>query len=233
MEKITVLVVEDEVKLLQTLSDFLTMNNYKVYQAADGLSGIQEYTIHRAEIDIVLLDVMLPFADGYEVLKRIRLSSNVPVIMLTAKEEVEDQIKGFSCGADDYIIKPYTLSVVKMHIEAVLKRFGHGQDVLYAGDVRIEVNAKKAYVKDVFVETTPKEFELLYILVRNQGTVLTRDFILDNVWGYHYAGDVRTIDTLVKQLRKKLGNGSYIRTVYGVGYCFEVEGNEKENEKEN
>ena len=116
-----------------------------------------------------------------------------------------------------------------MHIEAVLKRFGHGQDVLYAGDVRIEVNAKKAYVKDVFVETTPKEFELLYILVRNQGTVLTRDFILDNVWGYHYAGDVRTIDTLVKQLRKKLGNSSYIRTVYGVGYCFEVEGNEKEN----
>ncbi len=227
MDKITVLVVEDEGKLLKTLSEFLRINNYKVYQAADGLSGIQEFSTHRAEIDIVLLDVMLPFADGYEVLKRIRLTSNVPVIMLTAKEEVEDQIKGFSLGVDDYIIKPYTLSVVKMHIEAVLKRLGHGQDVVYAGAIRLEVNAKKVYVNDVYVETTPKEFELLHILVKNRGTVLTRDFILDSVWGYHYVGDIRTIDTLVKQLRKKLGELSYIRTVYGVGYCFEVEGNEK------
>lgn len=227
MENITVLIVEDEDKLLKTLSDFLQMNHYKVYQAADGLSGIQEFTSHREEIDIVLLDVMLPFADGYEVLRRIRLSSNVPVIMLTAKEEVEDQMKGFSCGADDYIIKPYTLSIVKMHIEAVLKRLGYNQDVLFAGAVKLEVNAKKVYVNNVYVETTPKEFELLHILVKNRGTVLTRDFILDNVWGYHYVGDVRTIDTLVKQLRKKLGELSYIRTVYGVGYCFEVEGNEK------
>lgn len=227
MEKITVLVVEDEDKLLKTLSDFLRMNDYKVYQASDGLSGIQEFTSHKGEIDIVLLDVMLPFADGYEVLRQIRLTSNVPVIMLTAKEEVEDQLKGFSCGADDYIIKPYTLSIVKMHIEAVLKRLGYNQDVLYAGAVKLEINAKKVYVNNVYLETTPKEFELLHILVKNRGTVLTRDFILDNVWGYHYVGDVRTIDTLVKQLRKKLGEASYIRTVYGVGYCFEVDGNEK------
>lgn len=227
MEKITVLVVEDEDKLLKTLSDFLRMNDYKVYQASDGLSGIQEFTSHKGEIDIVLLDVMLPFADGYEVLRQIRLTSNVPVIMLTAKEEVEDQLKGFFCGADDYIIKPYTLSIVKMHIEAVLKRLGYNQDVLYAGAVKLEINAKKVYVNNVYLETTPKEFELLHILVKNRGTVLTRDFILDNVWGYHYVGDVRTIDTLVKQLRKKLGEASYIRTVYGVGYCFEVDGNEK------
>ena len=96
-----------------------------------------------------------------------------------------------------------------------------------SGAIRLEVNAKKVYVNDVYVETTPKEFELLHILVKNRGTVLTRDFILDSVWGYHYVGDIRTIDTLVKQLRKKLGELSYIRTVYGVGYCFEVEGNEK------
>ncbi len=227
MEKITVLVVEDEMKLLKTLSDFLTINKYTVYQASDGLNAIQEFNAHQEEIDIILLDVMLPFMDGYEVLKQIRLSSNVPVIMLTAKEEVDDQLKGFSCGADDYIIKPYTLSVVKMHMEAVLKRLGYGQDLLYAGNIRIEINAKKIYVENEYIETTPKEFELLYILVRNQGKVLTRDFILDNIWGYHYAGDMRTIDTLVKQLRKKLGEVSYIRTVYGVGYCFEVEGNEK------
>lgn len=227
MEKITVLVVEDEMKLLGTLSDFLVINNYKVYQAADGLNAIQEYNTHREEIDIVLLDVMLPFLDGYEVLKQIRLTSNVPVIMLTAKEEVDDQLKGFSCGADDYIIKPYTLSVLKMHMEAVLKRLGYGQDILHVGNIRIEINAKKVYVEDQYVETTPKEFELLYLLARNQGKVLTRDFILDNIWGYHYAGDMRTIDTLVKQLRKKLGKVPYIRTVYGVGYCFEGDGNEK------
>lgn len=229
MEQTTVLVIEDEVKLLKTLSDFLVLNHYNVIQASDGLNGIQQFMSHNTEIDIVLLDVMLPFVDGYEVLKRIRLCSNVPVIMLTAKEEVEDQLRGFSCGADDYIVKPYTLSLVKVHMEAVLKRFGHGQDFLYAGDIKLEVKAKKVYVKNAFVETTPKEFELLHILIRNEGTVLSRDFILDNVWGYNYAGDVRTIDTLVKQLRKKLGDTSYIRTVYGVGYCFEVRGNEKEN----
>ena len=229
MDKATVLLVEDETKLLETLSDFLEINHYNVIQATDGLDGIQKFHAHRSEIDIVLLDVMLPFTDGYEVLKQIRLCSNVPVILLTAKEEVEDQIKGFSYGADDYIIKQYSLSIIKLHIEAVLKRFGHGEDFLYAGDVKIEVKAKKIYVKDVFVETTPKEFELLHLLIRNQGTVLTRDYILDTIWGDYYVGDVRTIDTIVKQLRKKLGGASYIRTVYGVGYCFEVEGNEKKN----
>lgn len=173
MDKATVLLVEDETKLLETLSDFLEINHYNVIQATDGLDGIQKFHAHRSEIDIVLLDVMLPFTDGYEVLKQIRLCSNVPVILLTAKEEVEDQIKGFSYGADDYIIKPYSLSIIKLHIEAVLKRFGHGEDFLYAGDVRIEVKAKKIYVRDVFVETTPKEFELLHLLIRNQGTVLT------------------------------------------------------------
>ena len=218
MDGATVLLVEDEAKLLETLSDFLELNHYHVIQATDGLDGIQKFNTHQTDIDIVLLDVMLPFVDGYEVLKQIRLCSNVPVILLTAKEEVEDQIKGFSYGADDYIIKPYTLSIVKLHI-----------DFLYAGDVKIEVRAKKVYVKDVFIETTPKEFELLHILIRNQGAVLTRDYILDTVWGDYYVGDVRTIDTLVKQLRKKLGDTSYIRTVYGVGYCFEVKGNEKKD----
>lgn len=198
MDKATVLLVEDETKLLETLSDFLEINHYNVIQATDGLDGIQKFHAHRSEIDIVLLDVMLPFTDGYEVLKQIRLCSNVPVILLTAKEEVEDQIKGFSYGADDYIIKPYSLSIIKLHIEAVLKRFGHGEDFLYAGDVRIEVKAKKIYVRDVFVETTPKEFELLHLLIRNQGTVLTRDYILDTIWGDYYVGDVRTIDTIVK-----------------------------------
>lgn len=222
------MIIEDEKKLLQTLADFLVMNHYQVYTAEDGLKGIQQFMEHRGEITCVLLDVMLPFADGNEVLKQIRLYSNVPVIMLTAKEGVEDQLESFSHGADDYIVKPYSLAVVKMHLEAVVKRSGQERDFLTAGDIRIEVEAQKVYVKDVFVETTPKEFEVMHYFVKNEGTVLTRDQILDSVWGYHYVGDTRTIDTIVKQLRRKLGEVTYIRTVYGVGYCFEGKGNDKE-----
>ncbi len=228
MEKITVLIVEDEKKLLKTMADFSTMHGYQVYTAEDGLKGIQQFQAHSREISCVLLDVMLPFMDGNEVLRQIRLASDVPVIMLTAKEEVEDQLKSLSCGADNYIVKPYSLAVVKMHIEALLKRYRQEQEILSAGDIRIEVGSQKVYVRDVFVETTPKEFELMQFFVKNEGVVLTRDHILDSIWGYHYVGDTRTIDTIVKQLRKKLGNVSYIRTVYGVGYCFEGKGNEKE-----
>lgn len=228
MEKITVLIVEDEKKLLKTMADFLTMHGYQVYTAEDGLKGIQQFQAHSREISCVLLDVMLPFMDGNEVLRQIRLASDVPVIMLTAKEEVEDQLKSLSCGADNYIVKPYSLAVVKMHIEALLKRYRQEQEILSAGDIRIEVGSQKVYVRDVFVETTPKEFELMQFFVKNEGVVLTRNHILDSIWGYHYVGDTRTIDTIVKQLRKKLGNVSYIRTVYGVGYCFEGKGNEKE-----
>lgn len=228
MEKITVLIVEDEKKLLKTMADFLTMHGYQVYTAEDGLKGIQQFQAHSREISCVLLDVMLPFMDGNEVLRQIRLASDVPVIMLTAKEEVEDQLKSLSCGADNYIVKPYSLAVVKMHIEALLKRYRQEQEILSAGDIRIVVGSQKVYVRDVFVETTPKEFELMQFFVKNEGVVLTRDHILDSICGYHYVGDTRTIDTIVKQLRKKLGNVSYIRTVYGVGYCFEGKGNEKE-----
>jgi DNA-binding response OmpR family regulator len=221
MEKTTILVIEDEKKLLKTLKDFFELNQYQVYTAEDGLEGIQQFKAHSKEISCVLLDVMLPFADGNEVLKQIRLISNVPVIMLTAKEEVEDQLKSLSYGADNYIMKPYSLAVVKMHIEALLKRFRQEQDFLTAGEIRIETGAQKVYVRDEFVETTPKEFELLHFFMKNEGIVLTRDQILDSIWGYHYVGDTRTIDTIVKQLRKKLGDSSCIRTVYGIGYCFE------------
>lgn len=221
MEKTTILVIEDEKKLLKTLKDFFELNQYQVYTAEDGLEGIHQFKTHSKEISCVLLDVMLPFADGNEVLKQIRLISNVPVIMLTAKEEVEDQLKSLSYGADNYITKPYSLAVVKMHIEALLKRFRQEQDFLTAGEIRIETGAQKVYVRGEFVETTPKEFELLHFFMKNEGIVLSRDQILDSIWGYHYVGDTRTIDTIVKQLRKKLGDGSCIRTVYGVGYCFE------------
>ncbi len=228
MEKTTILIIEDEKKLLKTLADFLILHGYQVYTAEDGLEGIRQFKAHNGEINCVLLDVMLPFMDGNEVLKQIRLSSDVPVIMLTAKEEVEDQLKSLSYGADNYIVKPYSLALVKMHIEALLKRCRQEEVFLSAGDIRIELGPQKVYVKDELVETTPKEFELMCFFVKNEGVVLRRDYILDSIWGYHYVGDTRTIDTIVKQLRKKLGDISYIRTVYGVGYCFEGKGNEKE-----
>ena len=212
MKKTSILVIEDEKK-------------YQVYTAENGLEGIQQFKVHSEEISCVLLDIMLPFMDGNEVLKQIRVFSNVPVIMLTAKEEVEDQLESLSHGADNYIVKPYSLAVVKMHVEALIKRFRQEEEFLTAGNIRIEIAAHKLYVNDIFVETTPKEFELMLFFMKNEGVVLTRDHILDSIWGYHYVGDTRTIDTIVKQLRKKLGNISCIRTVYGVGYCFEGKGN--------
>lgn len=228
MKKTSILVIEDEKKLLKALTDFFTIHEYQVYTAENGLEGIQQFKVHSEEISCVLLDIMLPFMDGNEVLKQIRVFSNVPVIMLTAKEEVEDQLESLSHGADNYIVKPYSLAVVKMHVEALIKRFRQEEEFLTAGNIRIEIAAHKLYVNDIFVETTPKEFELMLFFMKNEGVVLTRDYILDSIWGYHYVGDTRTIDTIVKQLRKKLGNISCIRTVYGVGYCFEGKGNETE-----
>ena len=225
MKKTSILVIEDEKKLLKALTDFFTIHEYQVYTAENGLEGIQQFKVHSEEISCVLLDIMLPFMDGNEVLKQIRVFSNVPVIMLTAKEEVEDQLESLSHGADNYIVKPYSLAVVKMHVEALIKRFRQEEEFLTAGNIRIEIAAHKLYVNDIFVETTPKEFELMLFFMKNEGVVLTRDHILDSIWGYHYVGDTRTIDTIVKQLKKKLGNISCIRTVYGVGYCFEGKGN--------
>ena len=173
----------------------------------------------------MLLDLMLPFAGGLEVLKDIRLRSNVPVIVLSAKETVEDQIQGFAYGADDYITKPYSLAVVKAHVEAVLKRAAGEPDVetISCGRITLELEGKRVLVDGKRVEATPKEYELLEFFCRNEGRVLTREQILDQIWGFDYDGDTRTIDTMVKQLRKKIGNPAYIRTVYGVGYCFEGE----------
>lgn len=221
----TVLVIEDEKKLLQTMADFLRLNSYKVFMAGDGLEGLRCFRQHEEEIDLVLLDLMLPFAGGLEVLKDIRTRSNVPIIVLSAKETVEDQIQGFAHGADDYITKPYSLAVVKAHVEAVLKRATGGQnsEMLNCGALTLELEGKRVLVNGKRVDVTPKEYELLEFFCRNEGRVLTREQILDQIWGFDYDGDTRTIDTMVKQLRKKTGNPAYIRTVYGVGYCFEGE----------
>lgn len=220
MSKPTVLVVEDERKLLHTLKDFLTINGYRIIQAEDGEQAIEKFKEFMHTIDIILLDIMLPKKNGYEVLKEIRRTSTVPVIMLTAKAAVEDQLEGFESGADDYITKPYTLSIIKVHIEAILKRAGKLKETMEYGNIRLELKSQNVYYNNEYIETTPKEFELLQYFMENQGIVLNRDQILDAVWGYYYVGDIRTVDTLVKQLRKKMKDSNCIRSVYGVGYVF-------------
>ena len=221
MNKIKILIVEDEPKLLKTLEDFLGFQDYLTEKAMTGNEAVAVFKEKKNEIDLVLLDLMLPDISGYTVLKEIRKISEVPVIILSARSAVADQMSGFEKGADDYITKPFSLALVKLHIEAVLKRAGIRRDILVYEKLQIDRMSQKIYVKDKIIETTKKEFDLLLYFVEHQGVVLDRNKILDAVWEYDYTGDIRTIDTLVKQLRRKLGEEcNYIHTVYGVGYIF-------------
>ena len=221
MNKIKILIVEDEPKLLKTLEDFLGFQDYLSEKAMTGNEAVAVFKEKKNEIDLVLLDLMLPDISGYTVLKEIRKISEVPVIILAARSAVADQMSGFEKGADDYITKPFSLALVKLHIEAVLKRAGIRRDILVYENLQIDRMSQKIYVKDKIIETTKKEFDLLLYFVEHQGVVLDRNKILDAVWEYDYTGDIRTVDTLVKQLRRKLGEEcNYIHTVYGVGYIF-------------
>ena len=221
MNKIKILIVEDEPKLLKTLEDFLGFQDYLTEKAMTGNEAVAVFKEKKNEIDLVLLDLMLPDISGYTVLKEIRKISEVPVIILSARSAVADQMSGFEKGADDYITKPFSLALVKLHIEALLKRAGIRRDILVYENLQIDRMSQKIYVKDKIIETTKKEFDLLLYFVEHQGVVLDRNKILDAVWEYDYTGDIRTVDTLVKQLRRKLGEEcNYIHTVYGVGYIF-------------
>lgn len=227
MKKLEILVVEDEPKLAQTISDFLTIQNYKAEKKLTGNDALEYFRKNKQKVDLILLDLMLPDISGYTVLKEIRKISDVPIIILSARSAVADQMSGFEKGADDYITKPFTLSLVKMHIEAVLKRAGKLRTLVEYKDLQADVTAQLLFYKEKHIETTRKEFELMVYFMEHPGVALPRNTILDAVWEYDYTGDVRTIDTLVKQLRKKLGEEcSYIRTVYGVGYIFGEEKHE-------
>ena len=228
MKKIEILVVEDEPKLAQTISDFLKIQNYEVEIALSGNQALDYFRQNKQKVDLILLDLMLPGISGYSVLGEIRKISEVPVIILSARSAVDDQMRGFEKGADDYITKPFTLALVKMHIEAVLKRAGKLRTMLAYKELELDINGQYLYYRGKYIETTKKEFELMAYFMEHTGIVLPRNTILDAVWEYDYAGDVRTIDTVVKQLRKKLGDeGNYIRTVYGVGYIFGEDVSEK------
>lgn len=219
-----VLMVEDDNKLREVLTKFLSRNDYEVLAAENGKVGLKLFYENSKNLDIVLLDGMLPDIDGVDVLKEIREHSQVPVIMLTARESEEDQLNGLNNGANNYITKPFLMKVLLVHMDKLIQRNGNEDtDVIEKGALKLEKQFRKAYINGEFVDTTPKEFDLLVYMCENEKVVLKRENILDAVWGFDYDGDMRTVDTLVKQLRKKMTDKyPYITSVYGVGYRFEV-----------
>lgn len=224
--KKTILIVEDEEKLRTTVTDFLKLYDYDIIKAKDGEMAIRQFEENINRIDLVLLDIMLPVFDGQYVLKKIREVSEIPIIMMTAKSGDYEQIKSFGNGVDDYIKKPFMLAVLKARVEAVLKRAYKEKDIveeLEAGKLKLDCKARKIYVDGSYIVTTPKEFDLLSFFIKNQNVTLKREQILDAVWGVDYDGTYRTVDTIIKQIRIKLGEECpYIKSIYGIGYIFEI-----------
>ena len=224
-EKYIILLVEDDEKLRRTLEDFLQATGFEVMEARDGQEALDIYFSNNQKIDLILLDGMLPKVDGYDVLKQIREYSDVPIIMLTARESEEEQLEGLENGADNYITKPFLLKVLKAHMEALLRRNNRKRgEKIERGEIQIEKESRKVYLNGELLMMTPKEYDLLSYFIENENIVLSREVILNAVWGFDYSGDIRTVDTVVKQLRKKMTERApYIQAVYGGGYRFEVE----------
>ena len=224
MEKIKILVVDDEERMQKLLKDFLKMKDYEVLLAGNGEEAIDLF-FKEISIALIILDVMMPKMDGWTALKTIREHSKVPVIMLTARSEENDELKGFDYGADEYISKPFSPKILVARVEALLRRSGvQKEELLEVGGIVIDEAAHSVSVDGKPVELSFKEYELLQYFVENKGIALSREKILNNVWNYDYFGDARTIDTHVKKLRAKLmDKGEYIKTVWGMGYKFEVE----------
>ncbi|OUB72079.1 DNA-binding response regulator [Bacillus thuringiensis serovar zhaodongensis] len=212
-----ILVVEDDQEIQELIKQFLMSQQYIVEVASDGLAGMKQF--NKQSFDLILLDVMMPNLNGFEVAKMIRSQSTIPIIMLTALEEEQDQMKGFDLGIDDYMTKPFSFHVLLRRVEAVLRR-SYEQSInnhLVFKEIDVDCDAYKVYVNEVEIPLTTKEFEILQLFVRNEKKVLTRENIIEKVWGYDYHGETRMIDTHIKNIRKKL-NTSYIKTVKGIGY---------------
>ncbi len=224
MDKVKVLVVDDESRMRKLVHDFLSKSNYEVVEAADGEEAIDIFYENK-DISLIILDVMMPKMDGWEVCKQIRKDSNVPIIMLTAKSEERDELQGFECGADEYISKPFSPRILTARVDALVRRTYNfdSADCIEIGGIVIDKAAHTVKVDGQEIELSYKEFELLTYFVENKGLALSREKILNNVWNYDYFGDARTIDTHVKKLRKKMGEkGDYIKTIWGMGYKFEM-----------
>ncbi|HHK5548874.1 TPA: response regulator transcription factor [Bacillus thuringiensis] len=217
MKNYHILVVEDDQEIQELIKQFLMTQQYKVIVASDGLEAMKQF--NKQSFDLILLDVMMPNLNGFEVAKMIRSQSNIPIIMLTALEEEQDQMKGFDLGIDDYITKPFSFHVLMRRVEAVLRRSNNQStdNHFVFRELHVDGDAYKVYVNKVEVPLTTKEFEILQLLLQNEKKVLTRDNIVEKIWGYEYAGDTRMIDTHMKNIRKKL-DIPYIKTVKGIGY---------------
>ncbi|PEV24180.1 response regulator transcription factor [Bacillus thuringiensis] len=217
MKNYHILVVEDDQEIQELIKQFLMTQQYKVIVASDGLEGMKQF--NKQSFDLILLDVMMPNLNGFEVAKMIRSQSNIPIIMLTALEEEQDQMKGFDLGIDDYITKPFSFHVLMRRVQAVLRRSNNQStdNHFVFRKLHVDGDAYKVYVNKAEVPLTTKEFEILQLLLQNEKKVLTRENIVEKIWGYEYAGDTRMIDTHMKNIRKKL-DIPYIKTVKGIGY---------------
>lgn len=225
MERLKILVVDDEARMRKLVKDFLVKSGYEVLEAEDGEKAVDIFMMVK-DISLIILDVMMPKMDGWQVCREIRKDSKVPIIMLTAKASEADELKGFELGVDEYISKPFSPKILVARVEAVLRRSNTTilEDVIVAGDIIVDKSAHQVKVDGKEIELSYKEFELLTYFIENQGIALSREKILNNVWNYDYFGDARTIDTHVKKLRNKLGDKGmeYIKTIWGMGYKFEV-----------
>ena len=224
MERIKILVVDDESRMRKLVRDFLEREGFRVLEAADGLEAMDLFYQDK-DIALIILDVMMPNMDGWQVCREVRQTSKAPIIMLTARSEERDELQGFELGVDEYISKPFSPKILVARVTAILRRVNalDAGQVIKAGGISIDKAAHQVKIGEKEVELSYKEFELLSYFIENQGIALSREKILNNVWNYDYFGDARTIDTHVKKLRKKMGEkGDYIRTIWGMGYKFEI-----------
>ena len=223
MDKLKILVVDDESRMRKLVRDFLVKQNYDVLEAGDGEEAVDIF-FREKDIALIILDVMMPKMDGWQVCREIRAYSKVPIIMLTAKSDERDELQGFDLGVDEYITKPFSPKILVARVEAILRRSNllTSEDIISAGGIELNKSAHQVKIDGKDIELSFKEFELLAYFMENQGIALSREKILNNVWNYDYFGDARTIDTHVKKLRNKLGEkGELIKTIWGMGYKFE------------
>ncbi|MEI3191628.1 response regulator transcription factor [Hominiventricola aquisgranensis] len=223
MDKLKILVVDDESRMRKLVRDFLVKQNFDVLEAGDGEEAVDIF-FREKDIALIILDVMMPKMDGWQVCREIRAYSKVPIIMLTAKSDERDELQGFDLGVDEYITKPFSPKILVARVEAILRRSNllTNEDIISAGGIELNKSAHQVKIDGKDIELSFKEFELLAYFMENQGIALSREKILNNVWNYDYFGDARTIDTHVKKLRSKLGEkGELIKTIWGMGYKFE------------
>ncbi len=224
MDKLKVLVVDDESRMRKLVKDFLSKKNYEVYEAENGEQAVDMF-FNIKDISLIILDVMMPKMDGWQVCREIRQYSQVPIIMLTAKSDEKDELLGFELGVDEYISKPFSPKILVARVEAILRRTNAIEEgIVEVGGIVLDKAAHMVKIDNEAIDLSFKEFELLTYFITNQGVALSRERILNNVWNYDYFGDARTIDTHVKKLRSKMGEkGEYIKTIWGMGYKFEID----------